>query len=100
MRPRFLDEALQAAQIQDARVVLVDCNDAIRSDRLKGVRNQPELADAATMNWAAFLRHEAQLMGYETMDTSNLSLEAAARHVYSVLMSIRREAVGPSSLGG
>jgi hypothetical protein len=33
------------------------------------------------MNWAAFLRREAQAGGYEVLDTSNIPLEAAIGHV-------------------
>lgn len=59
MRLAFVREGLMSAGIVDARVVLVDCDDETRVYRLSTQRNQPELANPTTMNWAAFLRREA-----------------------------------------
>ena len=69
MRIAFIDEALRASGIDAARIVLVDCNDEIRRQRLSVNRNQPELADVHMMNWAAYLREEARRFGCEILDT-------------------------------
>ena len=41
-------------------------------------RLQPELATARMDNWAAYLRGEANALGLAIIDTSQLSIEAAA----------------------
>ena len=81
MRLAFLREALSAAGIADFKLVLVDCDDETRARRLVENRDQPELANATLMNWAAFLRNEAQAAGCEILDTSRKSLEASVGHV-------------------
>ena len=78
MRPSFIKEAVAAADIDDYRLILIDCDDATRTHRLSVERGQPELADANMMNWAAYLRREAQTNGCEILDTSNLSIGQSA----------------------
>jgi dephospho-CoA kinase len=85
MRLAFVREGLLAAGIADARIVLVDCDDETRKRRLLTGRRQPELGDAAMMNWAAFLRREAQTHGCEALDTSEISLEASVEHIRRLL---------------
>jgi RNase adaptor protein for sRNA GlmZ degradation len=74
MRIAFVSEALGAAGVAEARIILVDCNDDVRVTRLKGNRNQPELADTTMMNWAKYLRREAQAAGIDILDTERLSM--------------------------
>jgi hypothetical protein len=52
MRLAFVREGLLAARITDARVILVDCDDATRTRRLVTNRGQPELANPDMMTWA------------------------------------------------
>jgi dephospho-CoA kinase len=85
MRLAFVREGLLSAGIAGARVVLVDCDDETRTHRLLTHRNQPDLANPNMMNWAAFLRREAQADGYEVLDTSKISLEAGVEHVCRLL---------------
>lgn len=75
VRPSFIQSALASAGIGNFRIVLVDCSDEVRSQRLCGPRAQPELADTNMMNWAAFLRREGQQA--ETLDTGRLSVSDA-----------------------
>jgi chloramphenicol 3-O-phosphotransferase len=63
MRLAFVREGVLAAGIADARLILVDCADAIRTRRLVTNRRQPELASPTMMMWAAFLRQEARVAG-------------------------------------
>jgi hypothetical protein len=93
MRLAFVRVGLLSAGISDARVVLVDCDDEMRTHRLLTCRNQPELANPTMMNWAAFLRREAREGGYEVLDTTKISLETGIERVCALL----RE---PSGLGG
>jgi adenylate kinase family enzyme len=55
MRIAFIREALSAQQIENARVILVDCDDATRAARLHITRSQLGLANPAMMNWARYL---------------------------------------------
>ena len=80
MRLAFVREGLLAG-IADSHTMLVDCDDETRTRRLVAIRNQPELANATMMNWAAYPRREAQEAGYEILDTSKMLLEASAAHV-------------------
>ncbi|AGB70863.1 hypothetical protein RTCIAT899_CH07315 [Rhizobium tropici CIAT 899] len=81
MRPSFIKEAAAAADIDDYRLLLIDCDDATRTHRLSVERGQPELADANMMNWAAYLRREAQASSFEILDTSHLSLKQSVDNV-------------------
>jgi hypothetical protein len=68
----FVEEGLRFAGIDNARIVLVDCDDAVRSRRLRRERGQPALANPTMMNWAETLRREAR---YDILDTSTLTLD-------------------------
>jgi predicted kinase len=76
MRIAFIREALDAAEIASAHVILLDCDPATRARRLHGERSQPELANPRMMGWAEYLRAEALAGGCEILDTSRLPLES------------------------
>ncbi|MGY5777235.1 hypothetical protein [Rhizobium sp. LEGMi135b] len=86
MRPSFIKEAVAAADLDDYRLLLIDCDDATRIHRLSVERGQPELADANMMNWAAYLRREAQASGFQILDTSQLSLKQSVDTVLKHLL--------------
>lgn len=79
-------EGLLAAGISDAQVILVDCDDATRTRRLTESRRQPDLANPEMMNWAAFLRRDAQEAGCDVLDTSHLSLADGVEYVRAQLL--------------
>jgi cytidylate kinase len=81
MRIAFIAEAAAVANIDDYRLILVDCDDATRAERLTVGRGQPELANEDMMNWAAYLRREAVQHGCEIFDTSRLSLDQCVAHM-------------------
>jgi hypothetical protein len=81
MRLEFIKEGLAIAGIGEASVILVDCDDATRTHRLCNERNQPGLASAEMMNWAKFLRSEAEAGGFELLDTTKLSIEESLEYV-------------------
>jgi hypothetical protein len=81
MRLACVREGLLAAGIANARVILVDCDDATRTYRLTAERNQPELANPNMMIWAEFLRQEAKEAGCEVLDTSRLSPKESVERV-------------------
>jgi dephospho-CoA kinase len=84
-RIAFLREALSAAAICDYRIILVDCDDAIRRRRLNEDRRQPELANPKMMHWARFLRDEAKRSGCEILDTSLDPIELCVARVCEYL---------------
>ena len=81
MRLVFVREGPLVAGIGEARVILVDCDDATRTRRLVIDRAQPELATATMMTWAAFLRREAEEGGYDVLDTSQRSLKCCVARI-------------------
>ena len=81
MQLAFVREGLHAAGIADARVILVDCDDEIRTRRLVTERRQPELANPEMMNGAAYLRREANQAGCEVLDTSEVSLAHSVEQI-------------------
>ena len=85
MRFSFVEEGLQRAGIDDTRVILVDCEDRVRSRRLRGERQQSDLAGSTMMNWAEYLRREARAGGYDILDTSTLTLDRSVERVCAYL---------------
>lgn len=85
MRLSFITEGLATARIAEARIVLVHCDDAARTHRLRNERNQPDLANPDMMNWAKFLRGEAEAGGFELLDTSTISIEDSVEYVCELL---------------
>jgi chloramphenicol 3-O-phosphotransferase len=77
----FVEEGLRFAGIDNARIILVDCDDAVRSRRLRRERGQPALANPTMMNWAETLRREARLGEYDILDTSTLTLDQSVDRV-------------------
>ena len=85
MRLSFITEGLATAVIAEARIVLVHCDDATRMHRLCNERNQPHLANPDMMNWAKFLRAEAEAGGFELLDTSKISIEESVEYICELL---------------
>jgi len=86
MRIVFIQEALNAFTIENARVLCVECDDSTRIHRLTHDRVQPELANESMMGWARYLHQEAIDAGCEILDTTNLSLADSVRAVLDELM--------------
>jgi dephospho-CoA kinase len=74
MRIAFIKEALAENQITNAHVILLDCDDATRAQRLRVQRSQPELANQDMTNWARYLRQEALAADFRILDTGRLPL--------------------------
>jgi energy-coupling factor transporter ATP-binding protein EcfA2 len=69
MRMAFIMEAIQTYGLTDVVVILVDCDDATRTERLRTHRGQPDLANEQMMGWAQYLREEALSGHCAVMDT-------------------------------
>ncbi len=81
MRPSVVAEAAKAHGIDEYSLILLDCDDATRSRRLRLGRAQPDLDNPTMKNWAKHLRDEAREGGYEIIDTSYLPLAGCVQRV-------------------
>jgi hypothetical protein len=89
MRIAFIQEALAVYHISHARVILVECDDQIRTARLTYDRQQPELANNSMMGWSRYLHQEAVEAGYEILDTGLASLSESVERIVSYLYEKR-----------
>jgi hypothetical protein len=85
MRIAFIEEAIAAAGITNARIILVDCSDSVRGARLTYDRQQPDLANENMMGWARFLREEANRGGYEILDTGSIPFSLSVDQLITYL---------------
>jgi hypothetical protein len=85
MRLSFVSEGAAAAGISEYVLVLVDCDDATRTERLVLERGRSLLASPSMMNWAKLLRNEAERGGYPILNTSHLSLDFCIERVWEYL---------------
>jgi hypothetical protein len=85
-RQAFVKEACSLAGLSDYRIVLFDCEDAVRELRLIG-RGQPELANSQMASWARYLRDQASRRGDPIIDTTCLTVEDAVNELRAVLNS-------------
>ncbi len=81
MRLAFVEEAAKAARILSYRIILVDCDDATRRQRLVIERRQEHLASEEMLNWARFLREEAKASCALILNTSEISVGHAVELV-------------------
>ena len=70
----------------NAHVVLLHCSRDVRAARLSGPRAQPELANARMDSWATYLREEADALGVRVLDTTALTVAAAARELETIVL--------------
>jgi adenylate kinase family enzyme len=96
MRIAFIQEAIAASKIANARVLLLDCADQCRVLRLAG-RGQPQQATRDKMNWSRYMREEALQTGCEILDTGLLSLGECLERLTSYLQAPLRAA--PEAIG-
>jgi hypothetical protein len=85
MRIAFIEEALAAQNLTNARILLVECSDAIRTSRLTHNRRQPELAHKSMSGWARYLHEEAIQTGCQILDTGTTPLDRGVELIASYL---------------
>lgn len=73
-RPSFIEEACQENSISLFEIILFDCTDDVRKQRLTQ-RGQPELAGENMMSWAKYLRDESSAKGYKIIENTNYTVE-------------------------
>ncbi len=83
-RPSFIKEACAENGITSYEVVLLDCSDQVRKERLIK-RNHPELANEQMMNWAKYLREESTSNGYKIIDNTDLSEDQSMNMLLEIL---------------
>ena len=72
MRIAFIKEALRAFDLLCADILLLDCSDEKRAERL-ALRRQSHLMSREMCKWAAFLREEAKRAVIGVIDTTQMS---------------------------
>ncbi len=72
-RPQFIEEACSQQEIPAYEIILLDCSDEKRRERLIK-RGQAELADQSMMNWAQYLREQCQQKGYPIINNTQLTI--------------------------
>jgi hypothetical protein len=77
-RPSFVFDAAANAAPRTVRVVLLDCSPEVRTLRLTGARQQPELATERMNNWAAYLRGQADALHLDVIDTTSVTIDEVA----------------------
>jgi hypothetical protein len=86
MRIAFVKEALAQNQISSAHIVLLDCGDTTRAERLHVHRARPDLANLDMMNWARYLREEAFAADISVLDTGQLSIAECVNAIVAALL--------------
>jgi broad-specificity NMP kinase len=82
-RQAFVEEACSLAGLSDYRIILFDCEDAVREKRLFR-RGHPELANNQMKNWARYLREQAANRGDPIIDTTWLTVENAVTQLLAL----------------
>lgn len=77
-RPSFVFGGAARAAPRTVHVALLECSSEVRGARLRGPRQQPELADARMEQWAAYLRGQADALQLVVIDTTSLTVGEAA----------------------
>ena len=77
VRPSFVVQVFREFGMPGGVVILVDCSHDARETRLRGPRNQPELASRDMAAWAAYLRGQADALDLPIIDTTTMSVEEA-----------------------
>jgi chloramphenicol 3-O-phosphotransferase len=85
MRIAFIQEAITAFAIKNARILCVECDDLTRTRRLTHDRLQPGLANKSMMEWSRYLHEETIEAGHQILDTTNLSLADSVAVVLKLL---------------
>jgi len=82
---------LSSKGVRHWRIVLLDCEPAVRAARLRGPRAQPHLASGRMDAWARYLREQADAMALPVLDTSRLTVDEAASALRRELEELRRQ---------
>ena len=87
-RPSFVFDSAARAASGTVHVVLLDCSLDVRAARLRGPRQQPELANIRMDSWAAYLRGQADALDLAVIDTSLLTVSEAADQLEQIVLRL------------
>jgi len=77
-RPSFIEPSIRRLGVRRSRILLLDCQPAIRSARLAGPRAQPELSNERMDAWGAYLRGQADALELPVLDSTSRSIAEVA----------------------
>lgn len=83
-RPIFIEEACRKSNVKSYEIILFDCKDEIRKQRLV-TRGNPELANDTMISWSKYLRKECISKNYKIIDTSELSIEQSVSKLLTII---------------
>jgi catechol 2,3-dioxygenase-like lactoylglutathione lyase family enzyme len=84
-RPSFVTGAAARAAPRAAHIVLLDCSSDVRAARLRGPRQQPELATDRMDQWAVYLRGQADALDLPVIDTSLSTVAETADQLEGII---------------
>jgi len=84
IKPSFIEEACKLHDTVNYTVVLFDCSNEARIQRLVN-RGNPELTDEQMMNWSKYLREESKKRGYTIINNTNMSEEETRDKLLEIL---------------
>ncbi|MEP6781720.1 MAG: hypothetical protein ABJC26_17605 [Gemmatimonadaceae bacterium] len=84
VRPSVCREAFARLHV-DGDIVLIDCEHDVRETRLRDERAQPELITREMACWASYLRGQADALELPIIDTTSLSINAAADQLHALV---------------
>lgn len=90
-RPAVVVDLSVAVAPRVVHVVLLDCATDVRDARLRGPRQQAELASARMDSWAQYLRHQAEALKLEVINTTVLAPSQVADRLEGVIRKLLEE---------
>jgi hypothetical protein len=88
-RPQFVfDAARRTPLARQTHVVLFDCAAQVREARLRGLRQQPELANERMEHWAAYLRGQADALNLPIVDTGSMTLAESTQRLERIVRGL------------
>lgn len=92
IRPHIAQEVLDNAGVESSQIVLVDCDPAIRNERLRTERQQPELANPQMDCWAAYLRGQADALRLTIIQTGDSTLDESTKILEEIVGKLLAQA--------
>jgi gluconate kinase len=87
-KPENIENACKKFEITDYAIIILDCSDDERKKRLIE-RGQPYLINDSLLDWAQFLRNEANDNDYIIIDNTELTKKEGFQKVKEVLKVIK-----------
>lgn len=84
IRLSFIIEICKNLAVENYEIVLFDCNDEVRKERLIS-RGHADLANDGMMGWATYLRKEANTLNAHIIDNSDLTQEESRDKLLGIL---------------